>query len=224
MKAAIMQPTYFPWLGYFALISNVDTFVFLDNVQFDRRSWQQRNQIANKEKKIWLTVPVEKKNLFSQKIHDVNIKDLNFKTKHLKSIFYSYNKTKYFSKVFPFIEDIFNKKINTLSELNILIVKKICEALNIKTNFINAKDLKAKGKKSALLSNICEEIKANTYVSVPGSKEYMGEQTEFKKKRIKVEFFIYNQKVYNRDKNSFISNLSILDFIFYNGFNNSFMK
>ena len=52
----------------------------------------------------------------------------------------------------------------------------------------------------------------------------MGEQTEFKKKRIKVEFFIYNQKVYNRDKNSFISNLSILDFIFYNGFNNSFMK
>ena len=118
-----MQPTYFPWLGYFALISNVDTFVFLDNVQFDRRSWQQRNQIANKEKKIWLTVPVEKK-IYLVKIHDVNIKDLNFKTKHLKSIFYSYNKTKYFSKVFPFIEDIFNKKINTLSELNILIVKR----------------------------------------------------------------------------------------------------
>lgn len=219
-----MQPTYFPWLGYFALINNVDTFIFLDNVQFDRRSWQQRNQIANKEKKIWLTVPVEKKNLFSQKIHDVIIKDLNFKTKHLKSIFYSYNKTKYFSKVFPFIEDIFNKKINTLSELNILIVKKICEAFNIKTNFINAKDLRAEGKKSVLLSSICEEIKADIYVAVPGSKEYMGEQIEFKKKQIKVEFFIFDQKVYNRDKNSFISNLSVLDFIFYNGFDNNFIK
>ena len=184
----------------------------MDNVQFDRRSWQQRNQIANKEK-IWLTVPVEK-NLFSQKIHDVNIKDLNFKTKHLKSIFYSYNKTKYFSKVFPFIEDIFNKKINTLSELNILIVKKICEALNIKTNFINAKDLKAKGKKSALLSNICEEITANTYVSVPGSKEYMGEQTKFKKRK---SGFLFIIKKFIIEQNSFISNLSILDFIFYNG-------
>ena len=224
MKVAIMQPTYFPWLGYFALISNVDTFVFLDNVQFDRRSWQQRNQIANKDKKIWLSVPVEKKNLFSQKINDVIIKDLNFKTNHLKSIFYSYNKTKYFTKVFPFIEEILNKKINKLSELNILIIKKICEAFNIKTNFINAKDLNVEGKKSVLLANICKKIKADTYVAVQGSKEYMGEKIEFEDKGIKVEFFIFDQKVYNRDKNPFISNLSVIDFIFYNGFDNNFIK
>ena len=61
MKIAIMQPTYFPWAGYFSLINYVDTFVFLDNVQFDRRSWQQRNQIAHKDKKMWITVPVKKK-------------------------------------------------------------------------------------------------------------------------------------------------------------------
>ena len=66
MKIAIMQPTYFPWSGYFSLINYVDKFVFLDNVQFDRRSWQQRNRIANGEKVLWITVPVKKKNLLSQ--------------------------------------------------------------------------------------------------------------------------------------------------------------
>lgn len=70
MKIAIMQPTYFPWIGYFSLIKFVDTFIFLDNVQFDSRSWQQRNQIATGNQKIWITVPVKKKiylNKISQK-------------------------------------------------------------------------------------------------------------------------------------------------------------
>jgi WbqC-like protein family len=46
---AIMQPTYLPWVGYLDLIDRVDVFVFLDNVQFERRSWQQRNQIRDPE-------------------------------------------------------------------------------------------------------------------------------------------------------------------------------
>ena len=50
MKIAIMQPTFLPWLGYFSLIKSVDKFVFLDDVQFDRRSWQQRNYILNNNK------------------------------------------------------------------------------------------------------------------------------------------------------------------------------
>ena len=47
-KVAIMQPTFLPWIGYFSLIDKVDEFIFLDNVQFDKRSWQQRNKIKTK--------------------------------------------------------------------------------------------------------------------------------------------------------------------------------
>ena len=57
-KVAIMQPTYLPWIGYFSLIKNVDTFVFLDSVQFAKRSWQQRNKIKTSDGTKWLTVPV----------------------------------------------------------------------------------------------------------------------------------------------------------------------
>ena len=73
MKIGIMQPTFVPWAGYFGLIKFVDKFVFLDDVQFDSRSWQQRNKIYNNNSSTWLTVPVVKKNLQNQKIFDVKI-------------------------------------------------------------------------------------------------------------------------------------------------------
>jgi len=70
---AIMQPTYLPWLGYFGLMDRVDTFVYLDSVQFARRSWQQRNRIKSERGEVMLTVPVAKKGLRDQKIADVEI-------------------------------------------------------------------------------------------------------------------------------------------------------
>ena len=67
MKIAISQPTYIPWQGYFGLIDFVDEFVFLENVQFIKRSWQQRNKIRDKNKEIMLSIPVESKNKYHQK-------------------------------------------------------------------------------------------------------------------------------------------------------------
>ena len=66
MKIAISQPTFLPWCGFFSLISNVDQFVFLDQVQFDKRSWQQRNYISVKGEKKLLTIPVKSKGKFNQ--------------------------------------------------------------------------------------------------------------------------------------------------------------
>ena len=72
-KIAIMQPTFLPWLGYFSLIKKVDKFIFLDSVQFNKRSWQQRNKIKNNTKSMYLTVPVLSKNKFDQKISETKI-------------------------------------------------------------------------------------------------------------------------------------------------------
>ena len=81
---AIMQPTYLPWLGYFDLIDRSDILVFLDSVQFDKRSWQQRNRIKTPNGELMLTVPVLTKGKFDQKICDVMIdQSQNFEKKHL---------------------------------------------------------------------------------------------------------------------------------------------
>ena len=72
-RAAIMQPTFLPWCGYFALMASVDLFVFLDDVQFDKRSWQQRNRIKTPQGVIWLTVPVLTKGRRDQTISEAEI-------------------------------------------------------------------------------------------------------------------------------------------------------
>jgi len=68
-----MQPTFLPWIGYFALIHEVDTFVFLDSVQFAKRSWQQRNQIKTASGAQWITMPVASSGLREQFIKDTLI-------------------------------------------------------------------------------------------------------------------------------------------------------
>ena len=61
MKCAIMQPTFFPWSGYFCLINEVDKFIFLDDAQFSKGSWHNRNKIFLANKVSWLTLPIKKK-------------------------------------------------------------------------------------------------------------------------------------------------------------------
>ena len=87
MKIAISQPTYLPWQGYFALIDYVDEFIFLENIQFNKRSWQQRNKILNNGKEILLTIPVKTKGKFNQKICEVELENFEKnKTKQILSI------------------------------------------------------------------------------------------------------------------------------------------
>ena len=98
MKLAIMQPTFLPWIGYFAMIQDVDKFVILDNVQFSRRSWQQRNQIMNNNIAKWMSVPVYKKGNYEEKIKNIKINyKQNYPQKILNQIYEGYKKTKYFS-------------------------------------------------------------------------------------------------------------------------------
>ena len=58
MKLLITQPTFLPWIGYFDLIEKSDLIVFLDDVQFEKRSWQQRNQIKTANGLEWFSIPV----------------------------------------------------------------------------------------------------------------------------------------------------------------------
>src|SRR3990167_8474438 len=84
---AIMQPTYLPWMGYFDLMDQCDVFVLLDSVQFERRSWQQRNRIKTPQGELWLTVPVLSKGRREQKICQVEIdRSRDFQQKHIRTI------------------------------------------------------------------------------------------------------------------------------------------
>ena len=87
----ISQPTYLPWAGYFGLIDASSKFIFLDDVQFDRRSRQQRNRLIIKKQEKYLTIPVIKKGKNNQLLKDTLIKDNSFYKNHLKNIYFYYS-------------------------------------------------------------------------------------------------------------------------------------
>ena len=87
LEVAIMQPTYLPWIGYLAMIDRVDQFIYLDSVQFARRSWQQRNRIKTANGELMLTIPVSSKGRRDQLISETSVLwTSGFAPKHVRAI------------------------------------------------------------------------------------------------------------------------------------------
>ena len=218
MKIAIMQPTFLPWIGYFSMISKVDTFVILDNVQFDKRSWQQRNKIKSFDKFQYLTVPVKSKGLFNQHIREVEINiEEDYISKHKKTITNLYSKSKYFNKFSSNIFNIYNENFKFLIDLNMKFISYFCNYLNINTNIIYSSKLQVEGKKEHLILNICKYLKSDHYLSPIGSKNYIQRNNLFDDNNITLQYFEYNHPIYNQLYNDFIPYLSIIDLVFNEG-------
>lgn len=220
MKLSIMQPSFLPWIGYFSLISQVESFVFLDNVQFEKQSWQQRNRILTKNGLEWITVPVLIKGRFGQLIKDVEISPVKFIDKQIKQITQNYGRAKYFDE---YADEFFDCLIEfsqglSLSDLNISLIKWFCRKIKISTKFFRASELNATGKRSELLVNILNELQAEQYLSPIGSLDYIKKDYGiFKKNKIKVFFEQYDHPEYRQVYNGFTPYASIIDLIFNEG-------
>ena len=214
-RVAIMQPTYLPWSGFFGLIESVDIFVILDNVQFAKRSWQQRNQIKTPNGSIWLTIPINSKGKQNQLIRNTIINlDRDFSTDHKKSIEVNYKKAKYFNKEYSQIFQLINSKDKFLAELNLNLIKYFCERFSIRTKIIKASEIKCFGTKANLLCSICKELEADIYLSPPGSKDYLQETNVFNEANILVNYFQFSHPQYTQLWGEFIPYMSIIDMLF----------
>lgn len=215
MKIAISQPTYLPWQGYFALIDYVDEFIFLENIQFNKRSWQQRNKIIVNDKEIFLTMPVKTKGKFTQNICDVKIDNFEKNSnKHIILIKNAYSKSKYFNKYFDGFQKIFSNNYISLAELNKDLIIHICKILNIQTTFSVDTSLNLNSKKTDYLKDICLIKNCNNYISTLGSKNYFGDLKHFQDTKIKIDYFDFKDIKYQQLSNIFVSRLSIIDLIF----------
>ena len=215
---AIMQPTYLPWLGYFDLINRSDIFVFLDTVQFEKRSWQQRNRIKTSNGELMLTVPVLSKGRFNQKICDVMLDtSQKFKMKHFNSICLNYKKCKYYEFYIPELEEIYNSGFNKLSDLNIRLIKWLSVKIGIEKKFILSSQIETQGTKTELLFNICKKLNADHYLSPSGSKEYIDENNLFEKSDIQISYQNYQHPTYNQMYGKFIPYMSVIDLLFNEG-------
>ena len=215
MVLSILQPSFIPWIGYFDIIRKSDFVIFLDHVQFNKRSWQQRNSIKTSNGSLFLTVPVLTKSKFHQKINEVKIDNTkNFIESHLKSIHQNYSKTKYFDKYFNKIQDIYEKKEEFLIDLNMNLILMILEEIfAYKLKFEFSSRLNINSKKSNLILDICKCYKTKKYLSAKGSENYL-KKNDFKKENIDLVFNEFIHPTYNQLSGKFIKNLSIIDLLF----------
>ena len=213
MITSIMQPTFLPSAIYFSLILQSDNFVFLDNVQFSKQSWQQRNLILTNSGPKWITLPIEKKG--NTLINEVKINVSNkLIKKNLKTIKESYSKEKYFKNYFPKLENIFTENDDRLFSKNIKIIKWICKCLDIKSNFYLSSELTNNLDRVERLIEICRYLNTTTYLSPTGSKTYLNNNEElFKQKNIIVHYNNFNNDNFTEKGKV----LSILHFLFLKG-------
>ena len=217
MKISIHQPAYLPWTGYFNKIKNVDLFIFLDTVQFQKGSFQNRNKIYSKNGPIWLTVPVKTS---GNHLADRCIKDLlidneqSWQDKHLKAIQNVYSKAPMYKELFPHIEKFYINEVKGLSDLCWEMLKTFNQILGIKTPVIKASEIPGlNGKKSDLIQNICHLTKADKYLSGDLGSQYLVED-DFKNSGILIEYQNYKVKEYKQLAEGFFPALGIIDLLF----------
>lgn len=215
---AIVQSNYIPWKGYFDLINSADVFILLDDVQYTRRDWRNRNQIKTPQGLHWLTIPVNVKSKFTIRICDVTITDPSWAEQHWRSLVNSYAKAPYFRENSSWVEDLYlNNHENSLSKINYTFIKSICDYLEIYTPIKWSMDFSTPEEKSQRLVSICRQLDANCYLSGPAAKDYLDVGLFFKE-TIRVEWMDYsNYSEYPQLNSPFHQHVSILDLIFNTG-------
>ncbi|MEQ1411249.1 WbqC family protein [Acinetobacter indicus] len=212
-KVAILQSNYIPWKGYFDLISYVDEFIIYDDMQFTKNDWRNRNKIKTPQGLNWITIPVGSDN--TRRIRDVIFVNNDWRLKHCKTLEANYRKSPFFEEIFSFIKPILmDESLNSLTELNVSLIKSICSYLGILTPITYCWDYGLIEGKTERLVDLCEKSKADVYVSGPAAKDYI-DQALFDKSKIQLEWFEYpNYSEYPQLWGEFQHSVSILDLMF----------
>jgi hypothetical protein len=217
-RVAIIQSNYIPWKGYFNIIQWVDEFVLLDDVQYTRRDWRNRNFIKTPAGLRWLTIPVNVKGKFSILINEVECDGSAWREEHWNKIREAYKNTRYFSVFSEYFESLYIEDSETnLSRINFKFIKLIKSLLKIDTPIRNSSEFESPQEKTERLVHICKALKAEEYVSGQSAKSYLRVDL-FEENGIRVKWADYSDyPVYNQLHPPFNHNVSVIDLIFNEG-------
>ena len=230
MILSVHQPQYLPWLGYFDKIDKSDGFVFLDNVQYKHREFQNRNKIrvnlqtpggCLKGEGIWLSVPVVYKGHSRARIGQVLIDNgSDWQRKHWGSLKSAYSAAPFFKEHSAFFEEVYSRRWERLADLNIHIIKYILEYLKIDTPLYYESRIGTTQEATERIIELCKKLNADTYLSGSGAKVYL-EEERFAQSGIKLEYqhFVHPQyrQQFVKQEGDFLPYMSIVDLLFNEG-------
>jgi hypothetical protein len=212
-KIVILQSNYIPWKGYFDMIAAADEFIIYDDVQFTKNDWRNRNKIKTPKGAEWLSIPVGQD--ISRRIRDVELPNIDWKSKHWKTIVSNYSRCHHFDEVAQIFEPLYTRVQHThLSQLNRDFIEAISGYLGLTTKFSNSWDYKLEGDTSEKLVSLCLQAGGTEYISGPAAKNYINENI-FAESGIKFSWFDYQgYPQYPQQWGEFIHEVSALDLLF----------
>lgn len=216
MKIAIMQPYFFPYIGYFQLINAVDKFVFLDDVNFINRGWINRNRILVNGKDVIFTIPLKDASQ-NRLINEIMTGGDEWKNKILKTIELSYKKAPQFYSVFGVINEVISSSLHDIASFAKKSIESVCSYLEIKTEIVfssnqyNNKNLKGEER----IIDIVLKEKATDYIN-PGGGTELYNRDNFFDRGLQLYFLKTKELIYPQFKNQFVPFLSIVDVMMFN--------
>jgi len=214
-----MQPYLFPYLGYFQLINAVDIFVISDDVQYIKQGWVNRNYILSNRKPLLFTFSV-KKDIMTKNMNQRSYSEGTYNStrdKFLRTLFHSYRKAPYFKEVNELITEILSYEDHNVSEFNTNSLKKLCNYMNINTQFVLSSSLEKekglRGQETVIATNKLLGVRC-CINAIGGLELYSPEK--FEESGIKLKFIKMNKIKYCQFNGQFIPNLSIIDVLMFN--------
>ncbi len=208
MNLSAHQPNFFPWLGYFVKVALSDFHIILDDVEYSKNNWINRN-IIDSGKESYLSLPVNKSDT-SKPIKQVRLgQEYKFSVnKIVKTLEHQYKKSGSLTFIKNLLNESIDKNFTYLSELNLFYLTNIFEFFEISTPIYRKSDLEMDNdlKATKLLIELCKKYDCSNYISGIGSKNYLDE-SKFISNQISLiyieDLFTVFEK-YNLSKNSII--------------------
>jgi len=216
MKLGIMQPYFFPYIGYFQLIQAVDVFVVYDNIKYTKKGWINRNRMLHKNKDVMFSLPLKKNSDYLDVCERELAADFN-REKLLNQFKEAYRRAPHFAQTFPLIEQIVRyEEANLFRFLQHSIVK-VCEHLGIATAIRVSSSISINHalKNQDKVIALCHALSASTYVNAIGGMVLYSKET-FREKGIEVKFIKSKPFEYPQFGNDFMPWLSIIDVMMFN--------
>lgn len=190
-RVAVLQSNYLPWKGYFDIIAAVDEFIVYDCVQYTKNDWRNRNQIKTAQGKAWLTVPVSQRSLH-QTIEETEVADPRCFRKHWNAFRQNYARSPHIQYCVDELEQLYEQLggMSRLSEVNVVLIRKICSLLGIRTTIRDSGEFELEGDRNERLLGLCRQTGASHYLSGPAAGNYLDEAA-FRENGVTVEWMEY---------------------------------
>lgn len=213
MILACHQPQYLSWLGLYHKMAQSDVYVYLDEVQFKKREFQNRNRIKSPNGELWLTVPVLTKERYDQKVKDVEIDPTQkWAPSHLQSFVHNYSKAPFYKEHEPFLKEIYGKDWRRLIDLNVAWDDYMRKQFAIKAEIVYESKVGSEGAATDRLVSLCRRLKADVYLSGQGGKDYL-EEEKFARAGIVLRYQEFRHPTYPQRHGDFLSHLAAADYI-----------